>query len=172
VTLGLVSGPKGRQMVWAANCTNSSVENLWMTFALCSPTLASMSRYDKPSHTVYMKFFFRRAWQVQFAEADLKTPLPRTLTFADPEKIRELARRGERGEAWGEARSMLEHTVVPSHLKKLDYSIGWRLRQAESTGTRITCVSSSTKSLGRHYEWKLLHRINALDQTMRLGSHD
>jgi hypothetical protein len=28
-------------------------------------------------------------------EADLKTPLPRKLTFSDPEKIRELARRGE-----------------------------------------------------------------------------
>ena len=34
-------------------------------------------------------------WQVQFCEADLKTPLPRTFTFTDLEKIRELARRGE-----------------------------------------------------------------------------
>jgi hypothetical protein len=43
-------------------------------------------------------------------EADLKTPLPRKLTFTDPEKIRELARRGE---AWGtsEARQMLEHAI-------------------------------------------------------------
>ena len=36
---------------------------------------------------------------MQFTEADLKTPLPRTFTFADSEKIRELARRGE---AWGD----------------------------------------------------------------------
>lgn len=32
---------------------------------------------------------------VQFLEADLKTPLPRKVTFADADKIRELARRGE-----------------------------------------------------------------------------
>jgi hypothetical protein len=40
-----------------------------------------------------MTFFFRKGWQVQLTEADLKTP--RMFTFADPEKIRELARRGE-----------------------------------------------------------------------------
>jgi hypothetical protein len=40
----------------------------------------------------------------------LKTPLPRKLTFADPEKIRELARRGE---AWGdsESRQILEDAI-------------------------------------------------------------
>jgi len=46
-----------------------------------------------------MSFFFRGGWQVQFLEADLKTPLPRTFTFTEPEKIRELARRGE---AWAD----------------------------------------------------------------------
>jgi hypothetical protein len=47
---------------------------------------------------------------VQFLEADLKTPLPRKLTFADPEKIRELARRGG---AWRDSDSpqMLEHDI-------------------------------------------------------------
>jgi hypothetical protein len=57
-----------------------------------------------------MYFFLRSGWQVQFLEPDLKTPLPRKLTFNDPEKIRELARRGE---AWGtsEARQMLEHAI-------------------------------------------------------------
>ena len=35
---------------------------------------------------------FRQGWQVQFLEADLKTPLPRKLTFADADKIRELPR--------------------------------------------------------------------------------
>src|SRR5271155_1611374 len=54
-----------------------------------------MSRYDRPSHRAFMTFFYRAGWQVQFTEADLKTPLPRTFTFADPEKIRELGRRGE-----------------------------------------------------------------------------
>jgi hypothetical protein len=69
-----------------------------------------MSRFDKPSHQVYMYFFLRSGWQVQFLQPDLKTPLPRKLTFKDPEKIRELARRGE---AWGtsEARQMLEHAI-------------------------------------------------------------
>jgi hypothetical protein len=67
-----------------------------------------MSRYDRPSHRVYMTFFYRQGWQVQFLEADLKTALPRKLTFSDPEKIRELARRGE---AWGESRQMLEHAI-------------------------------------------------------------
>jgi hypothetical protein len=69
-----------------------------------------MSRYDRPSHRVYMGFFFRQGWQVSFLEADLKTPLPRTFTFADPEKIRQLARRGE---AWdtSEARQMLELAI-------------------------------------------------------------
>ncbi len=57
-----------------------------------------------------MTFFLRQGWQVSFLEADARTPLPRTLTFTDPEKIRELARRGE---AWGdsESRQMLEHAI-------------------------------------------------------------
>jgi hypothetical protein len=74
------------------------------------PYTAHVSRYDRPSHRVYCTFFFRKGWQVQFCEEDLKTPLTRTLIFADPEKIRELARRGE---AWGtsEARQMLEYGI-------------------------------------------------------------
>jgi hypothetical protein len=77
---------------------------------LLFPYNAHMSRYDRPSHRVYCTFFFRKGWQVQFCEADLKTPLPRKLIFKDPEKIRELARRGE---AWGtsEARQMLEYGI-------------------------------------------------------------
>jgi hypothetical protein len=46
-----------------------------------------MSRYDKTSHTFYIALFLRRTWQVQFVEEDLMTPLPRTFTFADPEKM-------------------------------------------------------------------------------------
>jgi hypothetical protein len=61
-----------------------------------------MSRYDRPSHKIYMTFFLRQGWQVQFCEVDLKTALPRKLTFTDPEKIRELARRGE---AWATQRA-------------------------------------------------------------------
>jgi hypothetical protein len=74
------------------------------------PILEGMSRYDRPSHRVYMTFFQREGWYVQFLEADLKTSLPRKLTFSGPEKIRELARRGE---AWGdsESRQVLEHAI-------------------------------------------------------------
>ena len=69
-----------------------------------------MSRYDRPAHQVYMYFFKRGGWQVQFTGADLKTPLPRKLTFTDPEKIRELARRGG---AWrdSESRQVLERAI-------------------------------------------------------------
>ena len=42
-----------------------------------------------------MYFFFRRGGQVQFLDADLKTPLLQKVTFADADKIRELVRRGE-----------------------------------------------------------------------------
>jgi hypothetical protein len=80
------------------------------SFAYSSPYAGGMSRYGRPSHQVYMYFFLRSGWQVQFLEPDLKTPLPRKFTFADAEKIRELARRGE---AWGdsESRQMLEHVI-------------------------------------------------------------
>jgi hypothetical protein len=53
-----------------------------------------MSRYDRPSHHVYMYFFLRSEWQVEFLESDLKTPLPKKLTFADSKKISELKLRG------------------------------------------------------------------------------
>jgi hypothetical protein len=81
-----------------------------MTFALYSPVLRDVSRYDKPTHQVYMYFFKRDGWQVQFLEADLKTPLPCKLTFAHADKIRELARRGE---ALGslEQKQALEHAI-------------------------------------------------------------
>jgi hypothetical protein len=55
-----------------------------------------MPRYGRPAHTVYMYFFLRTGWQIQFLEADLKTALPRKFTFTDPEKIRELARAEKR----------------------------------------------------------------------------
>jgi hypothetical protein len=57
-----------------------------------------------------MYFFKRGGWEVQFLLADLKTPLPRKLTFADPEKIRELARRGE-ALGTSESRLMLEYAT-------------------------------------------------------------
>jgi hypothetical protein len=36
-----------------------------------SLAFSHMSRYDRPSHQVYMFFFVRSGWQVQFLEADI-----------------------------------------------------------------------------------------------------
>jgi hypothetical protein len=57
-----------------------------------------------------MYFFFRRGWQVQFIEADLKTPVPGKVTFADADKIRELPRSGE-ALGGSEVKQMLEHAI-------------------------------------------------------------
>ena len=70
-----------------------------------------MSRYDRPAHQVYMQFFLRGWWYVSFLEADAKTVLPRKLTFTDPDKIREMAKRGG---AWrdSESKQMLENAIA------------------------------------------------------------
>src|SRR5438105_8284620 len=44
-----------------------------------------------PKRKVYLYFMHSRGWQCQFLEADLKTSLPRKLTFASPDKILQLA---------------------------------------------------------------------------------
>lgn len=38
-----------------------------------------------------MSFMLNQGWSCQFLEADLKTPLPRKLTFSSPDKILQLA---------------------------------------------------------------------------------
>jgi hypothetical protein len=65
--------------------------------------------HNRP-HRVYMSFFLMKGWQVQFLSPDLKTALPSKLTFADPERIRELATQGE---AMGtpESSQMLERAI-------------------------------------------------------------
>jgi hypothetical protein len=57
-----------------------------------------------------MTSFLRDGWQVSFLEADARTPRPRSFTFADPDKIRELARRGEALQT-SEAKQMLEYAI-------------------------------------------------------------
>jgi hypothetical protein len=42
---------------------------------------------------VYMSFMQSHGWYCQFLETDLKTPLPRTLTFATEDKVTELVKR-------------------------------------------------------------------------------
>jgi hypothetical protein len=38
-----------------------------------------------------MSFMLNQGWSCQFLEADLRTPLPRKLTFSSPDKILQLA---------------------------------------------------------------------------------
>ena len=45
-------------------------------------------------YRVYMFFQYREGWCCQFLEPDLKTSLPRTLTFQSVEKLRTLIERG------------------------------------------------------------------------------
>ncbi len=55
----------------------------------------AMSRHERPSHRVYLSFFFCQGWYCQFFETDLKTPLPKKPTIASANKVRELAALGE-----------------------------------------------------------------------------
>jgi len=59
---------------------------------------------------VYASFQCRNGWFVQFLESDLRTPLRKRVTFASPEKIVEMARRG--GADWNlESRAGLQHGI-------------------------------------------------------------
>ncbi len=62
------------------------------------------------NHRVYMSFFIRGGWSVQFLESDLKSPVGGIRTFADPQKIRELVGRTPTPMNL-EARNMLEHGI-------------------------------------------------------------
>jgi hypothetical protein len=58
-----------------------------------------------------MQFVRRDVWNVTFLEPGLQTALPKTLTFRDEGKIRELARRGQ---AWGtsEDPQLLDYAIA------------------------------------------------------------
>ena len=57
-----------------------------------------------------MSFMQRKGWTCQFLEPDLQTALPRRLSFADVEKVRELVKRGG-GMMDLESASALEHGI-------------------------------------------------------------
>jgi hypothetical protein len=67
-------------------------------------------RNTEQKHVVYMHYMHCKGWYCQFLEADLKTPLPRTFTFATADKVRELAERGG-GFSTLETRQAFEHGV-------------------------------------------------------------
>jgi hypothetical protein len=68
-----------------------------------------------------------RGWRVSFLGQDCRTPLPLKLVFRDPEKIRELARRGE-AMGTSENRMMLNQAIEKGRgaifLRLLRASIG------------------------------------------------
>jgi hypothetical protein len=59
---------------------------------------------------VYASFQCRKGWHVAFLESDLTTSLGKQLTFADPQKIVELAKRGG-AKITSEDRAMLAHGI-------------------------------------------------------------
>ena len=52
----------------------------------------------------------RNGWHIQFLKEDAKTPLRKKLTFADPSKIIEMAKRGHANLNL-ESRAMLDHGI-------------------------------------------------------------
>ena len=65
-----------------------------------------MPNARKPStHRIYLYFMLRDGWHCQFLEADLKTPLPRKLTFATSDKLLEIFER------WGESRLLEDRSL-------------------------------------------------------------
>jgi hypothetical protein len=55
----------------------------------------AMSNATTPFQRVYMIFMLQRDWLVSFLNDDLTTSPLKTLTFADPEEIRQLALTGQ-----------------------------------------------------------------------------
>ena len=67
-----------------------------------------MPNAKKPSrHRIHLHFMKRpEGWYCQFLEPDLKTPLPRKLTFAGPDKLLEMHER------WGEKRLLEDRSAL------------------------------------------------------------
>lgn len=61
-------------------------------------------------HRVYMQFMLRDGWRCQFLQSDLKTPLPRKLTFTTADKVLELVSRTA-GRLDTETRQALEYGI-------------------------------------------------------------
>jgi hypothetical protein len=69
-----------------------------------------MATDDQTRHKVYMTFFDRQGWCVQFLESDLKTPVGRIRTLGSVEKVRELIDRTPTPMNL-ETRNMVEHAI-------------------------------------------------------------
>ena len=63
----------GEAFLSGMGAQSNALAHLWIVSPIIRPIVEGMSRYDRPSHRVYMPFFMRSGWQVQFLEPDLKT---------------------------------------------------------------------------------------------------
>ena len=87
-----------------------------------------------------MHFMFRKGWHCQFLEEDMKTLLPRTLTFAEHRKIWEMAKRGGftlniagRQEIEEALRKGVGGNLAGSHARAIREAAGHRTRAAMTT---------------------------------------
>ena len=84
----------------------SSTTRMRLAGKICARCKASLPRPHTPGerlcskcrtasgiHRVYMFFMVRDGWSCQFMEEDLKTHLPKRMSFRDAAKIYEIARR-------------------------------------------------------------------------------
>ena len=82
-----------------------------------------------------MYFFKPGGWEVQFLEAELKTPPARKLTFVDAERIRELAKRGGAAGLKARTRSVRQLRrkwgISERKLEKLGFTAAVLVRQGE-----------------------------------------
>jgi hypothetical protein len=84
-----------------------------------------------------MLFTLRKDWEVSFLEADLTISPLKTQTFADPEAIRELARRG-RALGTSQAQALFDYSIGNGsggfylELTTEEYSSGMSQRQRYS----------------------------------------
>jgi len=78
-----------------------------------------------------MSFMLRDGWYCQFLEADLKTPLPRKVSFSDPAMMLAFAERG--GCILGlETRQAVEHDIEIGRGGILAGAYGRAICQAET----------------------------------------
>jgi hypothetical protein len=61
---------------------------------ICCACKIGLRRTRSPVAAIAGATRAKGGWHIQLLEADLQTPLPRKLTFADPAKIIEMAERG------------------------------------------------------------------------------
>jgi hypothetical protein len=103
-------------------------------------------------HRVYMSFMDRQGWQVQFLEADLKTPLPRKLHFTSSDKIIELVERGN-GLPNLESRQALDSAIEMGRG-------GVFLSLTDAQYAKLAGIAAKSLPNQRHVRYHRIHRAS------------